>query len=177
MSVGLVRRIDDLGRIVIPREIRNKLRITEGDPIEIDTNKEGEIIMKKWSEPSLETVSNPFIESIADVRNTIVYVTDCDKIIATSSTRHMFKCLVGKTLRDEIINEIKRGFDSFTSEDVSCDSLTEEYDDESSFVVAPIKNNSDIVVGSIIMLTSELDVEPEEWLVQIAAKTIGKQLS
>jgi len=54
--------------------------------------------------------------------------------------------------------------------------LTEEYDIEASFVVAPIKNNSDIVVGSIIMLTGELDTEPEEWLVQIAAKTSGKQL-
>ena len=48
-ATGVVRRIDDLGRVVIPKEIRRTLRIKEGDPLEIFTDKEGEIILKKYS--------------------------------------------------------------------------------------------------------------------------------
>ena len=45
-ATGVVRRIDDLGRVVIPKEIRKTLRIKEGDPLEIFTDKEGEVILK-----------------------------------------------------------------------------------------------------------------------------------
>ena len=48
-ATGIVRRIDDLGRIVIPKEIRRTLRIKEGDPLEIYTDREGEVIFKKYS--------------------------------------------------------------------------------------------------------------------------------
>ena len=48
-ATGIVRRIDDLGRIVVPKEIRRTLRIREGDPLEIFTDREGEIILKKYS--------------------------------------------------------------------------------------------------------------------------------
>ena len=49
-ATGIVRRIDDLGRIVIPKEIRRTLRIKEGDPLEIFTDREGEVILKKYSQ-------------------------------------------------------------------------------------------------------------------------------
>ena len=49
IATGIVRRIDDLGRVVIPREIRRSLRIKEGDPLEIFTTREGEVIFKKYS--------------------------------------------------------------------------------------------------------------------------------
>ena len=48
-ATGIVRRIDDLGRVVIPKEIRRTMRIREGDPLEIFTNSEGEVIFKKYS--------------------------------------------------------------------------------------------------------------------------------
>ena len=48
-ATGIVRRIDDLGRVVIPKEIRRTLRIKEGTPLEIFTDKEGEVILKKYS--------------------------------------------------------------------------------------------------------------------------------
>ena len=48
-ATGIVRRIDDLGRIVIPKEIRRTLRIREGDPLEIFTDREGKVILKKYS--------------------------------------------------------------------------------------------------------------------------------
>ena len=52
-ATGIVRRIDDLGRVVIPKEIRRTLRIREGDPLEIFTDREGEVILKKYSPSSV----------------------------------------------------------------------------------------------------------------------------
>ena len=61
-ATGIVRRIDDLGRVVIPKEIRRTMRIREGDPLEIYTDREGEVIFKKYSrlEPTSANVSFPF---------------------------------------------------------------------------------------------------------------------
>ena len=56
-ATGIVRRIDDLGRVVIPKEIRRTLRIREGDPLEIFTDREGEIILKKYSPIGISTTN------------------------------------------------------------------------------------------------------------------------
>ncbi len=84
-ATGIVRRIDDLGRVVIPKEIRRTLRIREGDPLEIFTEKDGEVIFKKYS-PMGEL--SQFAETICDSlgRNTgcIAAVSDRDSIIALS---------------------------------------------------------------------------------------------
>ena len=84
-STGIVRRIDDLGRIVIPKEIRRTLRIREGDPLEIYTDNTGNIIFKKYS--FIKEIS-PFAARYADVLarkvNMPVIVSDCDHIVAVS---------------------------------------------------------------------------------------------
>lgn len=51
-TVGIIRRVDDLGRIVVPKEIRQQLKIREGDPLELFANKDGSILMKPYQEPS-----------------------------------------------------------------------------------------------------------------------------
>ena len=68
-ATGIVRRIDDLGRVVIPKEIRRTMRIREGDPLEIFTDREGEVILKKYS-PSSEL--SQFAGEYADCANTIL---------------------------------------------------------------------------------------------------------
>lgn len=65
-ATGIVRRIDDLGRVVIPKEIRRTLRIREGDPLEIFTDREGEVILKKYSPiGELGTLAKQYSESLA----------------------------------------------------------------------------------------------------------------
>ena len=64
-ATGVVRRIDDLGRIVIPKEIRKVLRIKEGDPLEIFTDKEGEIILKKYSPTIKSNILSPRNSSLS----------------------------------------------------------------------------------------------------------------
>ena len=82
---GIVRRIDDLGRIVVPKEIRRVLRIREGDPLEIFTGKDGEVIIKKYSPlGELGTFAQQYVDSISQILGCPVCVTDRDQIIAVS---------------------------------------------------------------------------------------------
>ena len=82
-ATGIVRRIDDLGRVVIPKEIRRTLRIREGDPLEIFTDREGEIILKKYSPiGELGLFAKQYAESLAQTTGLMVCVADRDAVIA-----------------------------------------------------------------------------------------------
>ena len=84
-ATGIVRRIDDLGRIVIPKEIRRTLRIKEGDPLEIFTDREGEVILKKYSQVGeLGKFAAEFAESLAQTSGHGVCITDRDQIVAAA---------------------------------------------------------------------------------------------
>ena len=82
-ATGIVRRVDDLGRIVIPKEIRRTLRIREGDPLEIYTEKDGGVIFRKYSPMGdLQEFASQICESIGSVTGHIAAVADRDGIIA-----------------------------------------------------------------------------------------------
>ena len=84
-ATGIVRRIDDLGRVVVPKEIRRTLRIREGDPLEIFTDRDGEIILKKYSPiGELGVFAQQFCESASQALNTTVCVSDHDTFIAAA---------------------------------------------------------------------------------------------
>ncbi|MDR2615793.1 MAG: AbrB/MazE/SpoVT family DNA-binding domain-containing protein, partial [Oscillospiraceae bacterium] len=84
-ATGIVRRIDDLGRVVIPKEIRRTMRIREGDPLEIFTEKDGEVIFKKyspmgeWSETAAQ-----LCEAMNKISERFVAICDRDSYIAVS---------------------------------------------------------------------------------------------
>ena len=82
-ATGIVRRVDDLGRIVIPKEIRRTLRIREGDPLEIYTEKDGGVIFRKYSPMGdLQEFASQMCESVGTATGRITVVTDRDSIIA-----------------------------------------------------------------------------------------------
>ena len=84
-ATGIVRRIDDLGRIVIPKEIRKTLRIRESDPLEIFTDREGEVILKKYSPlGELSQFAASFADALAQTMGTLVCITDRDHVVAAS---------------------------------------------------------------------------------------------
>ena len=86
-ATGIVRRIDDLGRIVVPKEIRRTLRIREGDPLEIFTDREGEIILKKYSPiGELSQFAGEYAESLAQTTGHLVLITDCDHVVTAAGT-------------------------------------------------------------------------------------------
>ena len=84
-ATGIVRRIDDLGRVVIPKEIRRTMRIREGDPLEIFTNNDGEVIFKKYSPlGELGEFAGVYAEVLGKVLTTPVLICDRDHVIAAA---------------------------------------------------------------------------------------------
>lgn len=84
-ATGIVRRIDDLGRIVVPKEIRRTLRIREGDPLEIFTGREGEVILKKYSPiADLGQFAQAYAEALYETLGTPILISDRDEMIAVS---------------------------------------------------------------------------------------------
>ena len=84
-ATGIVRRIDDLGRVVIPKEIRRTMRIREGDPLEIYTDREGEVIFKKYSPiGELAAFASQYAETLQKICSMAVIITDRDAEIASA---------------------------------------------------------------------------------------------
>ena len=103
-ATGIVRRIDDLGRIVIPKEIRRTLRIREADPLEIFTDREGEIILKKYSPiGEMGTFAKQYAESMAQVSGHVAMISDRDQFIAVAGG---MKNMLGKSISRELEEKI-----------------------------------------------------------------------
>ena len=84
-ATGIVRRIDDLGRVVIPKEIRRTMRIREGDPLEIYTDREGEVIFKKYSPiGELQTFAAEYADTLQKTAGMTVFVCDRDALVAVA---------------------------------------------------------------------------------------------
>ena len=175
-ATGIVRRIDDLGRIVIPKEIRRTLRIRESDPLEIFTDREGEIILKKYSPiGEMNTFARQYAESLCQVSGHVAVITDRDQIIAVSGG---FKTILGKDLSRELEDKLEhretlvasrneKGFIPLIQEDM------EEFCSE---VISPIICEGD-VIGAVILITANERVrmgEVERKLVQSASGFLGK---
>jgi AbrB family transcriptional regulator (stage V sporulation protein T) len=104
-ATGIVRRIDDLGRVVIPKEIRRTLRIREADPLEIFTDREGEIILKKYSPiGEMGTFAKQYADSIAQVSGHIALISDRDQFIAVAGG---MKNLLGKNISSQLEDVIE----------------------------------------------------------------------
>ena len=100
-ATGIVRRIDDLGRVVIPKEIRRTMRIREGDPLEIYTSREGEVIFKKYSLiGGLEDFAAQFCDTLNRSTNFTAAVTDRDSIIAIAGNGK--RELLGKPISSQL---------------------------------------------------------------------------
>ena len=99
-ATGIVRRIDDLGRVVIPKEIRRTMRIREGDPLEIYTSRDGEVIFKKYSlMGGLDDFAAQLCETMSRSTGAICAVTDRDSVIAVAGGAK--RELLGKTITDD----------------------------------------------------------------------------
>ena len=106
-ATGIVRRIDDLGRIVVPKEIRRTLRIREGDPLEIFTSREGEIMLKKYSPVGeLGEFARSYAQALAQTTEALVCITDREYVIAAAGTGK--KDVEGEQLSEEMEEMIEK---------------------------------------------------------------------
>ena len=177
-ATGIVRRIDDLGRVVIPKEIRRTLRIREGDPLEIFTDREGEIILKKYSPiGELGAFAKEYAESLAQSAGHITCIVDKDQIIAVSGgAKKEFLEKHISTALEKVINQ-RATLSSSRNETTFVPILDE--DDPSTYnneLITPIIAEGD-VLGAIVFLSADKKMgEVEDKLAQTAAGFLGKQM-
>ncbi len=177
-ATGIVRRIDDLGRVVIPKEIRRTLRIREGDPLEIFTDREGEIILKKYSPiGELGNFAKEYAESLAQNAGHIACIVDKDHIIAVSGG--LKKELLEKQISGELEEAINRRNTLFAHREESDFVPILENEEDSKYkyeLISPIICEGD-VLGAVVMLSENDKLgEVEGKLVETAAVFLGKQM-
>lgn len=176
-ATGIVRRIDDLGRIVIPKEIRRVLRIRDGDPLEIYTAGDGEVIFKKYSPiGELSSVAVQYAEAMIKHTSCPVIICDRDHCVAAAgiTRREVLERRVSQQIEELIESRASFIAEADTKE---LPSALEGFDRTASIVI-PILSAGDIT-GAVIMLTpedgSEL-TETDASLAKVAASFLGKQM-
>ena len=180
-ATGVVRRIDDLGRVVIPKEIRKTLRIKEGDPLEIFTDKEGEIILKKYSPiGELSEFATEYAETLAKTTGHMACITDKDTVIAVSGGSKKEYLEQGISPELEQIMDEKENYTSQENNNVSIPITKNENNAKknNAQVVYPIIADGD-VIGTVILLSKDANVkmsEVEQKVVQSAASFLGTQM-
>lgn len=180
-ATGVVRRIDDLGRVVIPKEIRKTLRIKEGDPLEIFTDREGQIILKKYSPiGELTEFATGYAETLAKTTGHIACITDKDTIIAVSggSKKEFLEQDVSTEL--EKLMEDKEVYTSKENSDMAMPITKNDQNEKkyNSQIVYPIVSNGD-TIGTVILMSKDTNTkmnEVEKKVAQSAATFLASQM-
>jgi AbrB family transcriptional regulator (stage V sporulation protein T) len=178
-ATGVVRRIDDLGRIVVPKEIRRTLRIREGDPLEIFTDKDGEIILKKYSPiGELAEFAQQYVEIAAQILSCGVCVSDRDQIIAVAGMSK--KELLGKNIHRDLEEAIsdREAFMATKGEKKFIKILGGGDNEYQGQIVQTIICEGD-AIGAVILLAREGEKpigEVEKNAAVIAANFLGRQM-
>ncbi|GAB6932055.1 stage V sporulation protein T [Calditerricola satsumensis] len=176
-ATGIVRRIDDLGRVVIPKEIRRTLRIREGDPLEIFVDRDGEVILKKYSPiGELGDFAKEYAESLYDSVKHIALIADRDNIIAVAGGSK--KEFMDKPVGSIIERSMEERRTILETTPGRYELIRDAEDTYSSFVIAPIVAGGD-PIGAVILVSKDEGVkmgELEVKLCETAAGFLGKQM-
>ncbi len=183
-ATGIVRRIDDLGRVVIPKEIRRTLRIREGDPLEIFVDREGEVILKKYSPiGELGEFAKEYADSLYEATGHIAYIADRDTIIAVAgaSKKEYLNKPIGPAA-EQAMEERKTIQIPKPGEHAVCKTCPDNEEEDkcklTSEVLAPIIAEGD-PIGVVVMSSKDPNVsmgELEVKLVETAAGFLAKQM-
>lgn len=172
-ATGVVRRIDDLGRIVIPKEIRRSLRIREGDSLEIYTDGTNSITFKKYS--PVESINNfifQYVEALNVSSKKDIIITDTEKIVAVSG--NVKKDLIGKKISLRLDDRIqKRTLQVFEKGETL--EITENFEYKNAAVLKPIAVYGDLI-GAVIVLSDNRIDDVDRVLAESSATFLGKYL-
>lgn len=165
-ATGITRRIDDLGRIVIPKEIRRTLRVREGDPLEIFTDREGLIILKKYSPVGeMGEFTEAYVEVMAQTLEATVCITDKDSVIAAAGSgwKELMDQPVSRFLETSMENRRMVQDKAFFS----------GYEQQ---VMVPILSSGDVIGAVLLMKNGSMVKESDLKVVQAAAGFIGRHM-
>jgi AbrB family transcriptional regulator (stage V sporulation protein T) len=178
-ATGIVRRIDDLGRVVVPKEIRRTLRIREGEPMEIFTGRDGEIVLKKYSPiEDLGNLAMEYAASMAKVLGCLVCISDHDQIVAAAGSR--YQDYQGKSISKELEEAIaeREIICAGEKEKTRMDVVPEETEKNGNQVIWPIIAAGD-AIGAVILMNRKEQGTPtlaDRKLAQVAAYFLGSQM-
>ncbi len=176
-ATGIVRRIDDLGRVVIPKEIRRTMRIREGDSLEIYTDKDGEVIFKKYSPMGeLADFAVALCDTMGKTTGHTVAICDRDTIIATNGSAR--RELLEKRISDDL-EDILEARSIYRKGEKDAKILAAE-DNDNYFVsiASPILAEGD-VSGCVMFLANSEDAQmgdAECKILQTVSGFLGKQM-
>ncbi len=174
-ATGIVRRIDDLGRVVIPKEIRRTMRIREGDPLEIYTNAGGEVIFKKYSPVGeLAGFASEYADALVQGTKLSVVICDRDHCIAAAGISKKDTLERGITSELEEITENRQSFVNTDGKEIyALDGV-----DKKICVAVPIIASGDIS-GVVVLLENEecsRAADTDIKLAGVAAKFLSNQM-
>ena len=178
-ATGIVRRIDDLGRVVIPKEIRKTLKIKEGTPLEIFTDREGQIILKKYSPiGELNVFAEEYAEALVQTTGLTVCITDRDVVVAAAGSGS--RELQGKEISPELDAVIsareEKLINSGSRENMPV--IFGQKEDFSGKMIQPVLCASDVIGSVILLARNDKNVlgDKERALVKTAANFLGRQM-
>lgn len=177
-ATGIVRRIDELGRVVIPKEIRSTLRLKSGDPLEIFTDRD-ELMLKKYSPiASLERFSEGTAKSLSDLSGHLAIVCDTDEVLFASGSGK--REVTGKTVSrklDKIMQE-RKSYVANLAEGGDIVPIIDGADtDVTAQVIVPIISNGDCL-GAVALVSTEQGAKMELSackLAQLSANILANQ--
>lgn len=172
-TTGVVRRIDDLGRIVIPKEIRRTLRIRDGEPLEIYIDKESITLKKHSSIEDLTEIAKNLVDTISKSLTKTILISDRSQYMAVSKEKR--KKYIGKHI-SKYLEEIMEFREAVTSEEVEELALTETQSELVSYVVVPIIMSGDPIGLVIIMSEDENTLEFDEKIAYIISSFLAKHI-
>jgi len=169
-ATGVVRRIDDLGRIVIPKEIRRNLRIRDGESLEIFVDS-GNVVLKKFSiMKNVDEYASNLVSSLYSLLRKSVVITDCDSVIACSNN---VSDLFGKPISDRMSSCIKRRESILEKYDKEL-FITDDFNINCKYVINSIISNGDSV-GLVIVFGD--DISNDDMLIaSFASKILSKSI-
>jgi len=171
-TTGVIRRIDDLGRIVIPKEIRKNLRIKTGDNLEVYLDGDT-IVLKKFSQiESLENVSVDYVESFNQIIKHNIIVTDRDKVIAVAGP--LKKKYLNKEINEFMERSIERR-DSFNEKQKKDFNIVEGEVENGYYSFASIVSNGD-AIGSVMIISTDTPItDVEDKMVVVLSKLLSQK--
>ena len=172
-TTGIIRRIDNLGRIVIPKEIRDTIRIKDNESMEI-LIEDNKIVLKKYSLMSkIEDIASNFTDAINHFIKHNIIITDRDKIIATTSK--IRKKLLNECISKQLENSINRHEQLFENHKKNLN-ITDNYNVNSQYIIESITCNGDIA-GLIVVFDEEKEITKDEYnTISIITKILNKYL-
>lgn len=174
-ATGIVRRIDDLGRVVIPKEIRRTMRIREGEPLEIFVDRDGEVILKKYSPiGELGEFAQEYVDSLSEVTGHMACVLDRDAIVAVSGNKKSkFIDKPVSPITEDVMSSGEVKVINERTEEIFCEGI---YGEEDRFftaqVIVPIMLVDD-AIGAVVLASKKDGATMADLEIKLASTAAG----